>query len=47
MGKGDKPRIGHSLKKFAKAYDGINWGKKEEACDTSSANKKPPVNKKK
>ena len=26
MGKGDKWRKGHSLKKFGDAYDGINWG---------------------
>ena len=28
MGKGDKWRKGHSLKKFGNAYDDINWGKK-------------------
>ena len=28
MGKGDKWRKGHSLKKFGDAYDDINWGKK-------------------
>jgi hypothetical protein len=27
MGKGCKPRSGHSVSKFSKAYDGINWGK--------------------
>ncbi len=30
MGKGDKWRIGHSLKKFGDAYDGINWGKENK-----------------
>lgn len=28
MGKGDKWRKGHSLKKFGNAYDEINWGDK-------------------
>jgi len=26
MGKGDKWRKGHSLKKFGDSYDDINWG---------------------
>lgn len=28
MGKGSKPRKGHSTTKFAKAYGQIDWGKK-------------------
>ena len=30
MGKGDKWRKGHSLKKFGDAYDDIDWGKKDK-----------------
>ncbi len=30
MGKGCKPRTGHSVSKYTKAYDNINWGKR---CD--------------
>jgi hypothetical protein len=29
MGKGDKWRKGHSLKKFGDAYDDIDWGNKK------------------
>lgn len=30
MGKGDKWRKGHSLRKFGDAYDEIDWGNKDK-----------------
>ena len=36
MGKGCKPRKGHSIAKLGNAYDDIDWSKKEESSEEMS-----------